>query len=259
MHFTAAATLLSIAAFAAAAPVDVDNYPPTVKARAFRLVVNVTDPSRDISPPVHGTEIFPYFINSSLIRAGVAQAGAGSVFLQLPDPDPPAPRFAPFGGQLLTEQGGPDNVLGLNQIPHPGDAPFPDNDPRHAMSFAPGEGTKGVQLAVGGRYAFVRPGELSGGLGDFVVCRIDLGQRDHHGHARWMRALDLISMSTDEDGNFGLHIPEGCTHVRLVAQCDVLPEAPEGSAAWPFHQAAQEVRCYEDVMAIDWSQYEFAL
>ncbi|KXX75388.1 hypothetical protein MMYC01_208123 [Madurella mycetomatis] len=259
MHFTTATALLSIAAFAAAAPVDIDSYPPTVNSKAFRLVVNVTDPSRDLSPPVHGTEIFPYFINSSLIRAGVAQAGAGSVFLQFPDPNPSSPKFAPFGGQLLTEQGGPDNVLGLNQISHPDDTPFPDNDPRYAMSFTPGKGTMGIQLAVGGHYAFVRPSEFSGGLGNFAICRIDLGQRDHHGHERWMQALDSISLSTDENGEFGLHIPEGCTHVRLVAQCDVLKEVPEGSAAWPFHQAAQEVRCYEDVMAIDWSQYEFSL
>jgi len=260
MHFTPAIIFLGTVALAAAAPLDTPNHPPVIKSKAFRLVVNVTDLSTDISPPVHGTEIFPYFVNSALIRAGVAQSGAGSVFLQFPDPTPQSPMWAPFGAQLITQQGGPDNILGLTQnyppILDPTD--FYDNQP-NPMTFTPGQGTKSVQLTTGGYYSYVRPREMSGGLGDFAICDSDLGGADHHGNPRRMRTLDFFNLSLNDKGDFAVHVPKGCTKVKLVAQCDVLRQVPENSAAAPFHKAAQEVRCYENVMKIDWGRYNFEM
>lgn len=260
MHLKATTTtLLTLAAaagLAAAAPVD--PYPPTLQTKSFRLVINVTDPSKDITPPVHGQEIFPYFINSSYIRAGPASPGAGSVFIQYPNPKPSSDMWSRFGGQLLTTQGNADNLLGLKKVEPDWDTtPIPWDEPRYPMTFTPGNGSMGVQLAAGGYFAYVRPNEMSGGLGMFAVCRVDLGQRDHHGNPRWLQALDFFGPSYDAGGEWGYHVPEGCVLVRLVAQCEKFVDVPEGSVAKPFWDAAEEVRCYEDAKGIDWSLYVF--
>jgi len=241
-------TLLGLAAVAAAAPVSQSPFPAYTTSKAFRLILNVTDPSKDFTPSINSQQIFSYLQAAGPARAGPAEAN-GNKFYQYHDPSLGS-KYPEFGGQLLTEAlRGPDTVLGFQQANS-------TDYTRDKIYIDEGAGSPGVQISVGGDFPHVRPNELSGGYMTFAVCNVTVPRLFHAGTA-WFLNLEWIHPST-RDGQFGLFVPEGCAPVRLLPECDTLHEVPEGSKAAPFHKAAREVRCYEDVKAIDWSKYVFA-
>ncbi len=77
-----AATLsLGFFALAAASPLARRAFPPTITSKGFNLIVNVTDPTKDFSPSVHGLQISAWHEQSIFSRA-TPSAGSGNVFYQ---------------------------------------------------------------------------------------------------------------------------------------------------------------------------------
>jgi hypothetical protein len=241
-----------LAAITFASPIEPPSYPPTLTSKGFRLVINVTDVTKDFSPSINGREIHSLHQQSSFSRATAgAGPGEGNIFYQYPHVDPNN-RFAEFQSVLLTELG--PNTAGL-QIAN---TSSPDAV-KAGMTMNFGSGTMGVMLAVGGYYAWVHPFEYSGVPESFVVCNetIDWISRDE---SEKFLALDYLRYSWNDDHTeFALHVPQGCAPVNLLAQCDSLPDVPNDSPAVPFHKLAQDVRCYENIAAIDWSKYKFSM
>ena len=54
-----------------------------------------------------------------------------------------------------------------------------------------------------------------------------------------------------KDGEQVPAVPEGCAAVDLLPQCAELGDLPKGSTASRDH--ALTVKCYEDVLNVDWS------
>lgn len=80
-------------------------------------------------------------------------------------------------------------------------------------------------------------------LGDFAVCSEEvpaLGQKTN--------VLHLFDAMGDKT-----KIPKNCARVRLIPQCAALNDLPQGLVA--THEYVQQVGCYDDVAAIDWSKY----
>ncbi|KAK3366850.1 hypothetical protein B0T24DRAFT_722748 [Lasiosphaeria ovina] len=107
--------------------------------------------------------------------------------------------------------------------------------PRYNMTLNIESGTEGIQLAVGEDIAYVRLYQPTGApLMSFMVCNesIEFVSRDES--ERYL-AVDYLTASGDGE-DFGLHLPGDCV---------------------PVATASAEVRCYENVSAIDWSQSGF--
>ncbi|KAK0611314.1 hypothetical protein B0T14DRAFT_571217 [Immersiella caudata] len=244
-------TLLGLAALATAAPTDYPH-PPFTTSNAFRLVVNVTDISKYPSSSIHGSEIYAYPIPSNAARPGLAQRGAGNIFYQWHDPTSGI-RFPEFGGQLLTEGlRGPDTVMGLRQAIHE------VGDHRILMEL---DTTRAVddrladlsmQVTPSAYFPHVAAGELSGVRFSFAVCEQKV-YVPKQGELGFLGLEFFYTWSSSEP------IPEGCVPARLIPECvkGGLHEVPAGSVAERYHKEAKEVRCYEDVSAIEWEKYNF--
>ncbi|KAK4441925.1 hypothetical protein QBC34DRAFT_364615 [Podospora aff. communis PSN243] len=257
--FTKTTTLLGLAALAAAAPAPTSlpepptyPHPPYTTATAFRLIVNVTDLSKDFSPSIHNSEIFAYPIPSGAARPGLAQPGAGNIFYQWHDPNSGV-RFPEFGGQLLTEGlRGPDTVMGLRKaIAGVG----VDRVPMELDTVRAEDGRLGdssMQVSPGGYFPHVAAGELSGLRFTFAVCNATV-VTPRQG------AMGFLGLEFFYDRVNAAPIPEGCVPVRLIPECQEggLHEVPAGSKAEVYHRESKPVRCYEDVKAIDWEKYVF--
>ncbi|KAH8881896.1 hypothetical protein GQ53DRAFT_847957 [Thozetella sp. PMI_491] len=243
------AILFTLITAVLASPVDIAPYPPYLTSKGFRLVINVTDLTKDFHPSINGHEIAAFHLQSSFHRATATEVGNGNIFYQYPHVND-SDRFSEFQSMLLTELG--PNTAGLQQDTGSSDQ---YSGPKYNMTMNFGEGTRGVQLAVGGYFAYVRPFEFSGAQMSFVVCNETVEWYSRNDDEKLL-ALDYLSYS-GSGPDFGLHVPRDCVPVRLLAQCDKLPEVANGTVAYPLHQLAQEVRCYEDVKAIDWSKYVF--
>jgi hypothetical protein len=101
----------------------------------------------------------------------------------------------------------------------------------------------------------VFPYEHQGLRTTFVICNETIEWVSRNDTEKFP-VLDLVLESNDEVGGWGMWVPDGCVPVRLVPQCAPLPDLEPGSPA--THEFAQEVRCYDDVSAIEWSKYSWA-
>jgi hypothetical protein len=122
---------------------------------------------------------------------------------------------------------------------------------KHNVYVNFGSGEKGVMISEGDNLAFIRPWERSSAPTVFAVCNeaIDLVSHDE---TEKHLTIDWFTSTAENDGEFELVVPEGCVPATLVPQCATLPDVPEGGPA--SHEWAQEIRCYENVMAVDWRQ-----
>jgi hypothetical protein len=230
--------LFGIATIAGSSPIELPSYPPTITSKGFRLIINVTDTTRDFSPSINGREIMSFHQQSIFGRATVL-AGRGEIFYQYPHVDP-GNRFAEFDSMILTELG--PNTAGL-QIANLSSI-------KSDMNINFGGGTMGAMLSKGGYYSYVRPFEYSGVPESFIVCNETIPWVSRNEDERFL-TLDYLRYT---DGK--LVVPGGCAPVNLIAQCDTLPDVPKDSEAYPRHQLAESVRCYENVGAVDWTKYE---
>ncbi len=231
-------------AFAAAASTGQDPgcIPRPSASRGFRLVVNVTDPSSDLSPSIQGSFL-------SLAHIGPAQNRAiilpteGPVFYQ-------NGTFKDITMQrigILTDGGTPPFPEGLTYASDSG-TNTTQGAPLFVNAGASGGGTRLTRLWDPYSYLTILSNVVESTL---VVCNSTI---PYYGESRFFNVVNWVTARRDATGTH-LVLPEGCAAIRLVPQCAVLNELPEG--AYSSHEFAQEVRCYEDVGAIDWSKYPY--
>jgi hypothetical protein len=242
---TSAIFILAVAGLAATAPTarQAPNYPPASSSNAFRLVVNVTDPSTDFIPSINDFVLTSY------------HTGAGQAYAVV------APNLSAATGRILYENGTAIDISlgGSTIISDSGTPPFPSSiivqdvtqfDPRyptqHNVQLNVGEGTKNVGLA---RFPEPIPALQGPAIGTFAVCSNVLSS----GQAFVL----TYAYATFEDANgnylYQKNIPEGCAEIKLLPQCATINELPAN--AYSSHEFASIQKCYDDVAVIDWTVY----
>ncbi|KAI1172662.1 hypothetical protein F4777DRAFT_560818 [Nemania sp. FL0916] len=234
---------LSAATLASAVPLSsrqiVPHYPPNSLSTGFRLIANVTDPATDLSPPINGQQLNGIHTGAGFNDA-VVLPETGRVFYH----NGTAAEIRFGEGSVITDAGTPLFPEGIFvQAATEFDITYPAE---HDVSINVGSGTIGVSiLDFPSPYFYL----TAGAQGTYVVCpRVVPYYNAQYNVVRF--AYDTFDPAT---ALFVQNVPEGCTAVNLIPECDVLPELPEGSLS--SHEFAAETKCYEDVKAIDWTQY----
>jgi hypothetical protein len=229
--------IFGLASLAAASPATLDTrddtppaLPPASSSKGFNLVVNVTDLSRDFSPPVHQK-----YVNTIHIGAGQSLLGVGNRENN--------PRLFYINGTgteyhfanstLLTDSGKPLSPWGVSLVKDQG------SDIVSTAHLDAGSGQRGIGLTRWSvPYTFMYP-EM------FAICNETV---PYYGGKHFMvvKQVDLDDRGTEL-------MPKNCVPVRLFAQCAKLNDLPPDS--WSSHEFAYETACYDDVAAIDWPKY----
>lgn len=228
----------------APSPPTTPSYPPFKTARAFRLVFNVTDPSKDFPAPnsLHGSELWPRdFFGPESTRGTVFPPKSGGLFFQTPlfNGGQPLTDDDRYRSSLQAQYG--DLILGFF-----GYTPFVNTTVAPVRFYKGSLGTEGVQLGVGGDLVFVNTFEKrEGGGGRFVVCNETIVFPT--GPGKWL-TLGLVADNAAV-------VPKECVEVNLLPECDRLGFVSEHAERKAVFEAASEVRCYEDVQGTEWAKY----
>jgi hypothetical protein len=218
----------------------VPHYPPTSLSTGFRLIANVTDPSKDFNPPVNNWVFNGIHVGAGLNDAVLLADGADSGRILYQNGTAAGLRFNE--GSVLSDGGTPPFPFGISVQA----ADATDSDGYHEVSLNAGSGTSGVLLA---RFPEVYPILHATAPGTFVACNQTAPYYNQNFiTVRW--AYDVFNSTT---ALYDHQIPDGCTAITLVPECATLKDLPEGSLS--SHEYAANSTCYEDVSAIDWTQY----
>jgi hypothetical protein len=150
-----------------------------------------------------------------------------------------------FGeGSIVTDGGTPLFPYGIyvqGETEH--DVTYPAE---HDVNVNVGSGTIGVSLKPFPDPYFYLTAKAQG---TFVACpRVVPYYNAEYIVVRF--AYDIFDSDT---ALFVRDVPEGCTAINLIPECDTLPELTEGSLS--SHEFAQNSKCYADVSAINWPEY----
>lgn len=228
---------LGLAGIAAAAPTTGPLFPEYTNGNAFNLVLNVTDPSKDLSPPVHGS-----FITSIHVGAAINYVGQSS--------DAKVARTFYVNGTAGDVRYGNSNTISDGGSP-----PFPetlslvkDKDSETLSTVWLNAGTPEGSDEHTGITGFPNPiPELYPTT--YVACKEALA---YYGGKEFV-IIKQAKTTVSEDGKVEHNVPEGCAPLSLLPQCATLNDLPEGS--YSSHQYAATTRCYKDVGSIDWPKY----
>ncbi|KAK5634060.1 hypothetical protein RRF57_009774 [Xylaria bambusicola] len=233
------------AALTSAIPLEsrqvIPNYPPNLLSTGFRLVANVTDPATDLTPSVDGWELIGIHVGAGLNDAVLTEvAGDGRIFYH----NGTAEEVRYGRGSILTDSGNPPFPSGIDvqgETEH--DATYPGE---HAVAINGGSGTIGVSLLPPpDPYFYV----TALAPGTFVACPRNVPYYNEE-----FIVVRFAYDTWDPDTALPVrNIPEGCTAITLIPECDTLPQLPEGSIS--SHAEARNSKCYEDVSAINWPEY----
>ncbi|ATY60302.1 hypothetical protein A9K55_005905 [Cordyceps militaris] len=228
---------LGLAGLAAAAPTTGPLYPATSSSNGFNLVLNVTDPSKDLSPPVHGTFVTSIHVGPAYNYVGQSATAAA------------ARLFYVNGTATEVRYGSSDTVS------DGGTPPFPE-----VLSLVQDKASETLSTlwlnAGNGGDANYRTG-LAGFPNPipalypstYVACREALA---YYGGKEFV-IIKQAQTTVGEDGTIDYNIPEGCAPLSLLPQCAKLNDLPAGSLS--SHEYAANTRCYENVNSIDWPKY----
>lgn len=228
---------LGLAAMGSAVPLSsrqAPNYPPTQKSTGFRLVANVTDSSKDLSPSVHGWVFTGFHTGAGFNEAVVTdEVESGRIFYQ----NGTAEEIRARRGATLTDGGSPPNPWGIG-------IQEDSEGPEAPVNVNVGGGTKGAQLTVHPEPLSYLTGTAPG---TYAICPREVPYYQQVFNViRWTN--DVFN---DDTAQYESTVPDDCVAVRFLAQCAELPELPEGSQS--SHEFAANSQCYEDVSAIEWS------
>lgn len=239
--FSVSITLpLLLASAAAASPLARRAYPPVSQAQAFKLVANVTDPSKDFfDPPVNN-----WFLTGTHSGAGILDgmlsADDGITFFVNGTGRDVSAQSTSIQAPPLPVGGGTPTPQGL-QFPQAGN---PDNTA--SVQVGSGIGYPGAGIYPPQRSAY--PYAFAPLRGSFMVCYEP--RQSYPAHPYPVRLA--ISHIIDDEGHEAVDIPSDCVEITFLAQCETLP-ALEGVEE--LNIIVEGVSCYEDVAAIDWSMY----
>ncbi|PHH81231.1 hypothetical protein CDD82_1208 [Ophiocordyceps australis] len=210
------------------------RYPSTSQSDAFRLVINLTDPSRDFSPSVQNTYV-------ASIHVGAGLALVGNV-----DSTPNARIFYQNGTAEQRRDGHSTVITDSGTPPFPSGLRLTKDGPDAKVSTAhldAGQGTPGIRLSnFPEPYVFLNPET-------WLACNQSLA----YYQGQYFIILKQAQTSVGQDGYANPNIPQNCVPVRLVPECTQLNSLPPGS--YSSHEFAVNDRCYDDVSSIDWSEY----
>ncbi|OAA72565.1 hypothetical protein ISF_01638 [Cordyceps fumosorosea ARSEF 2679] len=230
---------LGLAGLAAAAPTTTNPlYPETSSSTGFNLVLNVTDPSWDLDPPVHGTFVTSIHVGPALNYVGQTSASSGRLFY--------------VNGTATDVRYGNSDTISDGGTP-----PFPE-----VLSLLPDQGSATLSTV------FLNAGNAAGDGRDYrtgitgfpnpipelypvtyVACREPLA---YYGGKEFV-IIKQAKTTVSEGGQVERNIPDGCAPLSLLPQCAELNELPAGSLS--SHDFAATTRCYTDVNSIDWPKY----
>ncbi|KAK8105083.1 hypothetical protein PG999_008442 [Apiospora kogelbergensis] len=239
-------TVLSLGALglAAAVPLEsrqvVPHYPETKQSKGFSLVANVTDPSKDLNPPINHWRLASLHVGAGLGDAVLESDFAWTFYLNGTAEDVRYGR-----AHTLADGGTPPFPWGI-AVDEAGTS-YPDMGALHGISINAGSGEAGIEPA---RFPEHYPTLLTPHAGTYVACN----QTEPYYRQNFItvRAVfDTVDPATGLDVRPPL--PDQCVAITLVPQCADLPDLPEGSQS--SHQFANTINCYEDVASIKWSEY----
>ncbi|KAK4203445.1 hypothetical protein QBC40DRAFT_274781 [Triangularia verruculosa] len=225
-------------------PQDPGSIPRHSGSRGFRLRVNVTDPSLDLTPPVHNLFLSTAHIGPAQNRAVIGSSGP--IFYQ----NGSYADIASHRAGILTDAG-------------PAESPFPEalqyqqgtDDIKGSELFisvgTPGAGTAISRLTS--PYSTLRILEGAPIVSSFIVC--GNATIPYYGDSRKFDVVNWLQATRDATGTH-LRVPEGCVAANLVPECAYeFGDLPEGAAY--DRTFVNDVRCYESVGAIDWTKYAY--
>ncbi|RYO74902.1 hypothetical protein DL764_010646 [Monosporascus ibericus] len=229
---------LTLASAVSAVPLSsrqVPNYPVSSTSLGFKLVANVTGPAKDLTPSVNG-RYFSTIHTGAGMNDAVLEVDGGRVFYL----NGTASEIRYNEGHVLTDGGLYSwgiYVQGEDETGREG---------KHEVTVNVGSGTQGVGITRHPEpYAYLSwPA-----VGAFAACN----QFEPYYQKNYTTIRFAYDEWNDETALPERDIPEGCVAIRLIPECATLEELPEGSQA--SHEFSQPTRCYDDVSAIDWTQY----
>jgi hypothetical protein len=229
---------LALAGIAAASPLAIRDYPPTSMAQAFHIVANVTDPSKDLNPPING-----FFITGVHIGAGLAAAVLAKT----------EPAYFFVNGTNVDVSAAYTSIA-LPPIGYTGGGPVPQGfqfgttDDENIMSIGlnNGPGTHGAGVYPGLRSSYADV--FAPWSGSFMVCHID---KPMYGRPQYQVRYSK-TYAKGPNGPFDYDIPADCVAIRLLAQCADLPPL---QGVDELDIIVEGVKCYNDVASINWKDY----
>ncbi|KHN99360.1 uncharacterized protein MAM_03058 [Metarhizium album ARSEF 1941] len=225
---------LSLMGLASAFPPQ-PAWPATTQAKGFRLVVNVTDLSRDLSPPIHGTYVTGahYGVQTDAVVAGEEHRYGRIFFVNGTAKEASADNATTIWTDWDTYKS-----WRIDRAPA---APGTLSE----VTMSGGRGDRGIGVThYEGPLAFLTPET-------YAVCpdALPVG-----GTQRVIRHADA-GTTRPEDPSPGSHVPRGCAPVRLLPECaDLLPLSPRGGSPIDYRFAVRSA-CYKNATGIDWTKY----
>ncbi|KAK4199164.1 hypothetical protein QBC40DRAFT_266094 [Triangularia verruculosa] len=207
------------------------NYPPQTTADAFTLVANISTPSEIFNPDING-----WFLSGVHVGAGqnaaILQPAIGSVFFVNGTGRDVSAQATSIALPPIKVQGGA--VPGGLQF-----TPYGNSDTVVNLGLNIGPGSTGAGVVGGLRSPWA---QAFTPYPHFIVCN-----ETEPAYGRPQHAVKLAPSVES--------IPDNCVAVRFLAQCASLPEDVfDGTEELNIHHIGAP--CYEDVGAIDWSQYD---
>jgi hypothetical protein len=213
---------------------EVAAYPPKSVAKGFRLVVNMTDPSKDFHPPVHNTYVALFPFQADFGIAAAAKIGSnGTPFFR--------------NGTKAEQAAGQSTILTDEwnlRTAHDWDL-WPDkkNPGLSTVHLDAGRGTRGATLPDASPVAYMVPGQ-------YLVCNqtVPADEVPQFSFLDRRRPIMLIRQTTVPN-----KVPGHCRPVRLVPECTELNKLNPGH--YPTRNFVLDSPCYKKVSTIKWDQY----
>ncbi|KAI0129769.1 hypothetical protein BJ170DRAFT_617492 [Xylariales sp. AK1849] len=225
--------LATAASLAAASPLDRRAaYPPLSTSQGFTLVANVTDTTKAIfDAPVNDWSLVGVHVGAGM-NAAVLSAGEAAVFFVNGTGQEVSSASTTVALPPLTSTDGNGNPF---YIPQGMQFTATTNTDEIYVSLDDGDGAKGAGITPGLRSPYADLFGPNGGT--FVVCN-QTGTA--YGNPQYP-----VRVETQE-------VPDNCVAITLLAQC---AELPAFDGADELDIVVEEVKCYDNVAAIDWTQY----
>ncbi|EQL03181.1 hypothetical protein OCS_01104 [Ophiocordyceps sinensis CO18] len=236
------ASVLTLGLFglATASPVTVQSqvtprYPDTSKSNAFRLVIDVTDASKDFTPSIRNTYIASIHVGAGLALVGnIASANNARIFYQ----NGTADEYRSHQTTVITDSGTPSFPSGFRLV-----AEDKGSEVASTIHLDAGPGTPGIGL---NRFpeplAFLFPDT-------WLACNQSIPYYQN----KYFIILKHAKTTVGKGGSVDRIVPKDCAPVRLIPECTKLNDLPSGS--YSSHVFAIEDRCYGDVKSVKWSEH----
>ncbi|KAI1437907.1 hypothetical protein GGR50DRAFT_642104 [Xylaria sp. CBS 124048] len=218
------------------------TYPPYLVSTGFRLIANVTDPESDTLGLAMRDTIGNWGLQGIHTGAGVNEAVLSNASSRIFYHNGSETDLRTGKGSILTDSGIPILPWGIYVQPEDKTDKVYKGD--HDVAINIGMGTMGISFDQSPDPVSYVTGHVPGTFiacqryvayykNDFIVVRYAYGQ--------WNATT----------ATYVPDVPEGCTPITFIPQCDRLFDLPEGSLS--SHEYAQLTRCYNNVSLIDWS------